>query len=36
MANQKELYVKEITELLEKCTDLDLLQLIFQILCKSI
>lgn len=36
MENQKEIYVREIVELLEKCNDIDLLQLIFQILCKSI
>lgn len=36
MANQKEEYIKEIIELLEKCRDLDLLDLILQILMKSI
>jgi hypothetical protein len=36
MANQKEEYIKEIIELLEKCSDLDLLDLILQILMKSI
>ena len=36
MENQKEIYVRGIVELLEKCNDVDLLQLIFQILCKSI
>mgnify|MGYP006962936230 CR=1 FL=1 len=36
MANQKEIYIKEIIQLMEKCGDLDLLELIFQILCKSI
>lgn len=29
-------YIAEITELLEKCTDTDLLDLIFRILVKSI
>lgn len=28
-------YMKEIIELLERCNDADLLDLIFQILCKS-
>jgi len=36
MANQKEEYIKEIIELLGKCSDLDLLELILQILMKSI
>lgn len=36
MANQKEEYIKEIIELLEQCSDLDLLDLILQILMKSI
>lgn len=36
MANQKEEYIKEIIELLGKCRDLDLLDLILQILMKSI
>lgn len=35
MANQKEIYIKEIIQLMEKCSDLALLELIFQILCKS-
>lgn len=29
-------YIDEIVELLEKCNDLDLLDLIYQIICKSI
>lgn len=29
-------YMKEITELMEKCNDIDLLDLILQILCKSL
>lgn len=33
---QKERYIKEIMELLEKCSDLDLLELILQILIKSV
>lgn len=36
MANQKEEYIKKIIELLGKCRDLDLLDLILQILMKSI
>lgn len=35
MESQKERYIKEIMELLEKCNDLDLLELILQILIKS-
>lgn len=35
MENQKERYIKEIIELLEKCNDLDLLDLIFQLLMKA-
>lgn len=35
MESQKERYIEEIIELLEKCNDLDLLELIFQILLKS-
>lgn len=35
MADQKERYIEEIMELLEKCNDIDLLDLIFKILCKS-
>lgn len=35
MESQKERYIKEIIELLEKCNDLDLLDLILQILIKS-
>lgn len=35
MESQKERYIKEIIELLEKCNDLDLLELILQILIKS-
>ena len=34
MENQKEVYVREINKLLEKCDDLDLLDLIFKILLK--
>lgn len=32
----KRKYIEEIVELLEKCNDLDLLDLIYQIICKSI
>lgn len=35
MESQKDIYIKEIYEMLEKCTDLDLIELIFQILIKS-
>ena len=35
MENQKELYVSEIIEMLEECNDVDLIELIYQILCKS-
>ena len=35
MENQKELYVSEIIEMLEECNDIDLIELIYQILCKS-
>ena len=35
MANLKQAYIKEIIKLLEKCNDLDLLDLIFKILLKS-
>lgn len=35
MESQKERYIKEIMELLEKCNDLDLLELILQIIIKS-
>lgn len=35
MECQKEWYIKEIVELLENCNDLDLIELIFQILCQS-
>lgn len=31
----KKTYIEEIVTLLEKCSDLDLLDLIYQILCKS-
>ena len=31
----KKTYIEEIVTLLEKCNDLDLLDLIYQILCKS-
>ena len=34
MANLKQAYIKEIIKLLEKCNDLDLLDLIFKILLK--
>ena len=36
MANQKDIYIEEIIKLMEKCGDLDLLELIFQILCKGV
>lgn len=36
MEDHKDRYMKEIIEMLEKCTDLDLIELIFQILIKSI
>lgn len=36
MSNKKEHYIKEIVELLEKCNDIDLLDLIFKILCKGV
>lgn len=36
MECQKEVYMKEILKLLENCNDLDLIELIYQILCKSI
>lgn len=36
MTTQKEYYINEIMELLEKCNDLDLLDLILKILYKSV
>lgn len=36
MESQKDRYIEEIIKLLEKCRDTDLLELIFQILIKSI
>lgn len=32
----KRTYIEEIVALLEKCNDLDLLDLIYQIICKSV
>lgn len=31
----KELYIKAISDLLEKCNDIPLLDLIYKLLCKS-
>lgn len=36
MVDQKEVYIKEIIRLLETCNDLNLLDLIYKIICKSL